>query len=151
MSACATFTAAGRALSDVKNEEMVEAAIRQNAGHKIVFVAGTDHAHQVKVAFLLGCHMIMAKGWTADSAVAAFKPLRETIDAGGLDGSVQSCWRALAWARRKGWIDFRETFDCGLDEFEGIQMDEYLHYARYGKIVWDWTKTFFLFYPIQKN
>ncbi len=110
---------------------MSQSAIRQNAGVKIVLYTGPGNAHQLKIIFLLGCHMIMTHGWSSDDALSAFKPLTDLILTICPDGSVQSSWRALYWARTRNWIDFKETFDLGLDNYDCIQMDEYLHYARF--------------------
>ena len=72
----------------------------------------------------------MSHEWSSGDALNTFQRLRELFDADGLDGSTQSSWRAVFWAKRMGWINFKETFDRGLDNHNGIQMDEYLHYAR---------------------
>jgi hypothetical protein len=110
---------------------MSQSAIRQNAGMKVVLYTGPGNAHQLKIIFLLGCHMIMTHGWSCDDALTAFKPLTDLVHSACPDGSVESSWRALYWAKMRNWINFKETFDLGLDNHDGIQMDEYLHYARY--------------------
>eukprot|EP00291_Cryptomonas_curvata_P023177 CAMPEP_0172158834 /NCGR_PEP_ID=MMETSP1050-20130122/4607_1 /TAXON_ID=233186 /ORGANISM="Cryptomonas curvata, Strain CCAP979/52" /LENGTH=75 /DNA_ID=CAMNT_0012828299 /DNA_START=391 /DNA_END=615 /DNA_ORIENTATION=+ len=71
----------------------------------------------------------MTHEWSSDDALSAFKPLTDLVHGSCPDGSVQSSWRALYWARKRNWINFKETFDLGLDNHDGIQMDEYLHYA----------------------
>ena len=43
---------------------------------------------------------------------------------------IDSCLRALSCASALGWIRFRELFDTGSMEDEGIRMDEYMHYSR---------------------
>ena len=113
-----------------KFDQMCQTVTRQNEGFKIVLCTGTEPSQQIKITFLLGCHMIMNYGWSLDNALSAFDRLREMFDAGGQDGSMQSSWRAIFWAKRRGWINFKETFDMGLDGNDVIQMDEYLHYSR---------------------
>ena len=111
-------------------DQMSQSAIHQNAGMKVVLYTGPGNAHQLKIIFLLGCHMIMTHGWSCDDALSAFKPLADLVHSACREGSVQSSWRALCWARERSWINFKETFDLGLNNHDCIQMDEYLHYAR---------------------
>ena len=115
-----------------KFDQMLHIVMRQNSGMKIVFYTGSSGAHQLKIVFLLGCHMIMSHAWTSEDSISAFSPLGlgDLDSAAAPDGSVKSSWQALFWAKKKQWINFKETFDMGLDDHFGIQMDEYLHYAR---------------------
>jgi hypothetical protein len=103
--------------------------MRQNSGVKIVFYVGTEKHNQLKMSFFLGCHMIMSHGWSSDNVLDVLTPLVDGIDVES-DVSVASYWRACFVAKRRKWINFKETFDLGLDDHDGIQMDEYLHYAR---------------------
>ena len=43
-------------------DQMSQSAIHQNAGMKVVLYTGPGNAHQLKIIFLLGCHMIMTHG-----------------------------------------------------------------------------------------
>ena len=118
-------------LEDIyKFDQMCQTVMRQNEGLKIVLCTGCDQSHQLKITFLLGCHMTMSHGLSSNEVLDHFKRLQEMFDADGQDGSMQSSWRAVSWAKQMGWIDFKETFDRGLDNLNVIQMDEYLHYAR---------------------
>jgi hypothetical protein len=128
-----------------KFDQMCHAVMRQNENTKIVFCTGCDQGHQFKITFLLGCHMIMSHGLSSERVLTQFRSLKEMFDADGEDGSMQSSWRAISWAKEMGWIDFRETFERGLDKMNVIQMDEYLHYSRYcsssSLCVWRWQPT----------
>ena len=111
-------------------DQMVHAIMRQNSGMKVVFYTGVGNQHQLKAIFLIGCHLIMTHGWTSAEVVSTFSSMSESVLNSENDCSVRSSWRAIFWAKKKNWINFKETFDLGLEGHDGIQMDEYLHYSR---------------------
>ena len=51
-----------------KFNAMVDQIARQNRDSKLVFVAGADAQDQMRAVFLIGCHLMIAKGFDAEGA-----------------------------------------------------------------------------------
>ena len=96
-----------------KFDEMACALERNNTKTRLVFCTGGSHASQARLAFLVGCHMMMSHGTTLDDTIQYFRNLHglfhQFASTNGGNVSVQSCWRALSSARSLHWIDFRKV------------------------------------------
>ena len=104
---------------------------RRNADHKLVFSAGCSVEGQIKVVFLIGCHMIMSHSLNAGQTYDVFRRFEEFffhLDGGQVN--VYDCWRALHRSTCLGWTDFRERFDTECDKDQAIDMEEFIHYSR---------------------
>ena len=113
-------------------DTMMNTVMRRNSEFKVVVSAGTDVKHQVKVVFLLGCHMIMSHGLNSEQTHHLFASFEEffAYEECGQSHLISS-WRAIHQAKSIGWIDFRERFELEQDEPGAIDMEEYIHYSRY--------------------
>ena len=105
---------------------------RRNPDRKIVYSAGSDGVVQAKVAFLLGCHLIMSKALDTNHVLQVFKGVEGLMpsDGRGLIG-ILDCWRAVERARSDCWIDFQERFDMDRNDSRTIDMEELIHYSRW--------------------
>jgi hypothetical protein len=96
-----------------KFDEMACTLERKNPTIKLVFCTGAGQPSQVRVAFLVGCHMIMSHGVDSEETHLAFKNFHglfqrfSPADGGGV--TVESCWHALYRAKSLNWIDFRKV------------------------------------------
>lgn len=95
-----------------KFDEMACTLERKNPQMKLVFCTGAGQSSQIRVAFLIGCHMIMSHGIGFEETHLAFKHFHVLFERfspadGGV--SVQSCWRALSRAKCLNWVDFRKV------------------------------------------
>ena len=106
-------------------------AMRRNTEVKVVVSAGAEVKHQMKVIFLLGCHMIMSHGLDSEQTHRLFASFEEffAYEKCGQSHLISS-WRAINRAKAIGWIDFRERFELDQDEPDAIDMEEYIHYSR---------------------
>ena len=105
---------------------------RQNADQKLVFASGCNVQAQRRAIFLIGSHMIMAHGLSAESSCCIFNNFKELFASNeNSHVSIMDCWCALDSVRSLRWIDFQERFDIESSEFETIDMDEFIHYSRY--------------------
>ena len=97
----------------------------------LIFCTSNVESYQPRLAFLLGCHLIMAQGLGFEETYLAFRPLDNLIsDESGNKITIQIALRAFCCAKCMGWIEF--TNDCSECK-QGTQMicmDEYEHYAR---------------------
>ena len=117
-------------------DAMVQNLLRAH-GQKfiLVFSIGRHVQTQVRLAFLVGCNLIMSHGFGPDEAFAALKPMHLLFHNLELDVPMINHFQALCEAKRHQWIDFRDMLndeDAGADS-KTMDMEEYVHYARYGK------------------
>ncbi len=108
---------------------MMQKLLTRQTKHVLV-CPGNETNAQVKTLMLLGCHLVMSQGMGFEETVLAFRPLNTLLQM-NLRGisSFESILRAVCCAKCLSWIQF------GLDQAsktdDGIQMNEYIHYARY--------------------
>ena len=97
---------------------------------KVVFSTGKDVKLQVRLAFLLGCNMIMSHGIGHEAAFASLKPMHSLFLHLELDRPMMEYFHAVSKAKQNRWIDFSDW----LRDFKNLptssDMDEYIHYAR---------------------
>ena len=62
-------------------DKMANQTARRNADHKLVFPAGCDARHQLKVVFLIGCHMVLSHGLNEDQTFKVLKRFNELLPA----------------------------------------------------------------------
>ena len=111
--------------------EMANQIARKNGDHRLVFSAGSNVKIQIKVVFLIGCHMILSQGLDADQIFAIFRSFEELfVDLKCSQVNILDCWRALHRSTCAGWIDFRERFGYECDRDQTIDMEEFIHYSR---------------------
>ena len=115
-----------------KFDQMVRQLERRNKDDVLVFSAGTNTNVQRRVAFLLGCQLIMSK------ALDAYEVNQIFNDFGGILGqsqdersSAMNCWQALHQAKALAWVDFNEQFESHTDHTTTIDMEELIHYSRF--------------------
>jgi hypothetical protein len=111
-------------------DEIIKNAMANDSRHdQVLICAGLEPCRQVRVLFLLGCHLIMSQGLGFEETVLAYRPFKSLIaDHCSDDVRLEEYWRGLCCAKCLAWIDFNK---CQDDQSEsGIQMDEYMHYAR---------------------
>ena len=95
---------------------------------KVVFSTGKDVKLQVRLAFLLGCNMIMSHGIGHEAAFESLKPMHSLFLHLGLDRPMMEYFHAVSKAKQNRWIDFSAWLQ---EEFlPTSDMDEYIHYAR---------------------
>jgi hypothetical protein len=98
----------------------------------LVFCTSTQDRYQIRLAFLLGCHLILEQGLGFEETYLAFRPLEKILpDEPSHKISMQIALRAFCCAKCMGWIDF--SHDCAEGQKHServICMDEYDHYAR---------------------
>jgi hypothetical protein len=119
----------------LKFDDAIGAVERRRSRMKLVFQTGSDPKVQVQMAFMLGCHMIMSHGVGFEETCLAFKNLHTLFaETGASDEhgvSMRSCWRAICCAKALSWIDLKRAVFTNRADDRCIQIDEYLHYARY--------------------
>eukprot|EP00292_Cryptomonas_paramecium_P009476 CAMPEP_0113707734 /NCGR_PEP_ID=MMETSP0038_2-20120614/28570_1 /TAXON_ID=2898 /ORGANISM="Cryptomonas paramecium" /LENGTH=258 /DNA_ID=CAMNT_0000633321 /DNA_START=73 /DNA_END=846 /DNA_ORIENTATION=- /assembly_acc=CAM_ASM_000170 len=105
-------------------DRIANAVARQNPGGKLVFCGGgaSNPMQQIRSAYLVGCHLILTHGLSADRTYASFLPFHHAFEEYPLSSpsssahqgvgrlTVDSCWSALDSARAMGWVDFRRSF-----------------------------------------
>jgi hypothetical protein len=118
-----------------KFDEMICHLERKCPHQKLVMCAGRTYNLQARTAFLVGCHLIISQGIELEESYTALERLHGVFDhvslsnGGGL--SVRSCLSAIHAAKKRDWIDFQERFDTLPNTTQSIQIDEYMHYARW--------------------
>jgi hypothetical protein len=108
--------------------DRVNRLVRKNMDLKLVFEGTTSRLVQRGIAFLLGCHMAISHGLTADQVSARFDEhlsLREN-----LHPDLVKAWSAIAHASTVGWLVPPLSFHHEIGNKLTINLDEYLHYAR---------------------
>ena len=110
-------------------DAMMQKLLTKQTKH-VVVCPGFEENRQVKTLMLLGCHMIMSRGMSFEETVLAFRPLNTLLQM-NLRGisSFEAVLRAMCCAKCLSWIHFGLEQTNKMDD--GIQMDEYIHYARY--------------------
>ena len=119
-------------LAEVHNFDcMVTNIIRaQNTRCHLVFSTGKDVRMQIRLAFLLASNMIMSHGCEYEEAFAALKPMHSLLN--HLNSTAQMIdYFALKEAKLHKWIDFKDSLKLEEDSVSRIEMEEYVHYARY--------------------
>ena len=114
-------------------DEMANQVSRRNIDNKLIFAAGLSVHVQARVAFLVGCHLIMSHGLDAEQTHSIFKNFEEFFIFEDKDNNINNlaCWRALYTAKNATWVDFQERFDLQCDDdIPTICMPEFIHYAR---------------------
>ena len=129
-----SFTPAS--LGDIfKFDEIASSLQRKHPRMKLVFQAGEDKAIQLKVVFLLGCHMMMRHDCGFEETYLSFKGMQSLFDSKAPESadtvSITSCWRAFYCAKRLNWMEFDTVATETTCDNRCIHMDEYMHYARW--------------------
>jgi hypothetical protein len=104
--------------------EIVQEAIRERKGLKVVYCVASSQRALTNGLFLLGCYLILELGFTSESAWERFRSLdpllemyRDAQSSANVDFRLEliDCWRGLELAKSLGWL---RSFD----------IKEYLHY-----------------------
>jgi hypothetical protein len=97
--------------------------------HRVVVCTGSETSRQARTLMLLGCHMVMSQGMAFEETLLRFRPLQSLIQTyfNGIS-AFEVLLRAICCAKCLNWIDF--GFGNNDIPESGIQMDEYIHYAR---------------------
>ena len=109
-------------------------ALEESPEKDLLVLVEADPTQITTAAILMGGHMIIGRGMTAEEVAARFMPIsRKKMDqSGGFakypDFHVEDCWRALHHATSLGWAKFNPTLDPDDQERAFIDMEEYLHY-----------------------
>ena len=114
--------------------EMVKQLERRSEDQRLVFSAGTDKTMQRRVAFLLGCHLIMSKSLDAQDVIRilhGFDEIREHSNQE--ETGVTDCWRALHQAKSLLWLSFRERFGQYASD-TSLDIEELIHYSKYASV-----------------
>jgi hypothetical protein len=117
-----------------KFDEMASALERKHPRMKLVFQTGPVPSTQIKMAFLMGCHMIMTHGIGFEETNLAFRNFRSLFgfeSHESADITIASCWRAFCCAKSLAWIEFNKVVCDYTHDDPCIHIDEYMHYARY--------------------
>ena len=114
-------------LKDIYNFDKI-ARRMGSRGKCIVFCAGLEPLLQYKMAFLVGCHLIMSLEVDFAQTASAFNRMNSFFRTFAwsvkLEPTVHSCWSALFRTKRMNWIDFE-----GHPNGPSMDMDEYSHYS----------------------
>ena len=114
-----------------KFDERVKQLERRNDDKILVFSAGGSVESQCRVAFLIGCHLIMSKSLDANAVYHIFERLDEVWSPKiHQKFSIMDCWQALHHAKSLAWLDFSEQIVPDSDEGSAINMEEFIHYSR---------------------
>ena len=119
-----------------KFSEMICRVERHHHDKKLVLCAGRSLFLQARTAFLVGCHLIISHGTELEETYSVLERLHIVFDQVSLSEkiglSVRSCLSAVYAAKKREWVDFRRRFNS-LPSLSprSIQIDEYMHYARY--------------------
>jgi hypothetical protein len=116
-------------LEDVFFFDQAASAIeRKDPKLKLVFQTGTHLTTQMRLTYLLGCHMILSHGVGFEEAYLAFRPLHYLVDldAGDASISIRSCWRAMCCAKVHGWIDYSSQTDFMCHRIRYLPRIEYV-------------------------
>ena len=116
-------------------DQMIRGISRKNAGSKLVICTGTEIPVQLRIAFLLGSHLVMTHCYDIEALYSSFEPMNDILsnarENSDVHLSIWSSWRALACAKSMNWLDFWEVFDTGdCASNTHINIEEFLHYAR---------------------
>jgi hypothetical protein len=115
----------------------IEIMQNDDLGSKIkIICTGVDPVQQVASAFLLGCYLILSTGLGFEEACLAFRPLSETIDRCIGNVVFKNSLRALCCAKCLNWIDFRRDSESETMLHQQIEIDEFIHYSRYGCLIY---------------
>jgi hypothetical protein len=118
-----------------KFNEMSNRIARRNPDSKLIFVTGSNMDGRSRVVFLIGCHMMMSFGMDVTNVYLIFKRFDEFfVDKGGSKHHILDSWGAVERAAHVGWIDFEERFNREDDDEGTIDMEEFIHYSRFGTI-----------------
>jgi hypothetical protein len=111
-------------------DSMAHQIALQNADSKLFFASCFLKEVQIRIVFLVGCHIMLSKGFNPDETFRLFNNISEfIIDGGEGQLSILDCWRALHRASTMRWINFVDTdYECDLDRT--IDMDAFIHYSR---------------------
>ena len=113
-----------------KFDEMVQRFERNMEECVIVFSAGRSKYSQRRVAFLIGCHLIISKCCFAHDVYQCFCGPHEILGDNVQKAIIMDCWKALHKVRSLAWIDFRERFTQSTSQAGSIDMEEFMHYSR---------------------
>ena len=121
-----------------KFDEMVKQLERRSEDQMLVFSAGTDKTMQRRVAFLLGCHLIMSKSLDTQHVIRIFHGFDDILEHSNQEeAAVTDCWRALHQAKSLLWLSFRERFGQYASD-TSLDMEELIHYSKYASVcVWN--------------
>jgi hypothetical protein len=118
-----------------KFDEMINQIERKYPSQKLLICAGRSQFLQARTSFLVGCHLILSYRTELEETYRAFERLHGIFEqvssakCGGL--SVRSCLSSVYAAKKWELIDFRERFNALPTMSHSIQIDEYMHYARW--------------------
>ncbi len=106
-------------------DDIMQKLVQQQA-RRIVVCTGVETNRQARTLMLLGCHMVMSQGMGFEEAFLIFRPLHSMLEI-HLRGTsaFEIVLRAMCCAKCLSWINF------GPAPENGIQMDEFIHYARF--------------------
>ena len=101
----------------------------ESTGMKIIIFLGHSVRAISKLIGMIGCNLIMYRGLSYEEVLLTIRPLCTSLLQHHESDSIKNSLRAICCAKCLNWINFTENFD---EESEaGLQMDEYMHYARY--------------------
>jgi SUMO ligase MMS21 Smc5/6 complex component len=112
---------------------MVNQVSRRNFDSRLVFAATRSKSIQRKVAFLLGCHLIMSHDIGVDEVIESFIGVSEIVqEVDETQVGLLDSWFAVHRAKSISWLNFGETFDSEAESNPvTINIEEYIHYARF--------------------
>ena len=114
-----------------KFDEMVRHFERRNSQHILVFSTGSSKEVQGRVAFLIGCTLIMSKSLDVCEVRRIFQKIGGFLrQSSRHQESIMDCWQALYQAKSLVWLDFREQLVPDSDEESTINIEELIHYSR---------------------
>ena len=125
-------------------DDLVKLFERRYEDRMLVFCAGTNAISQGRVVFLIGCHLIMSKAFSAHEVYRSFEGM-ECIASNHSrkEARIMDCWLALHQAKSLAWLDFSVQFGQYPDESRTINMEELMHYSRqiHDRISWNPTQS----------
>ena len=128
-----------------KFNEIVNEVARRNPDSKVIFAAGTNTQHHIRVVFLIGCHLMISLGIDAERTFKVFKKFDEFFVCGAERSlGMIDCWRSFHRAALMGWVDFKERFDLEFPDEYTIDMEEFIHYSRFAIQLHDCQKILLL-------
>jgi hypothetical protein len=112
-------------------DESVKKILSTNHGKKLVFFSSHDVQSKGKLAFLLGCYLMMTRRLGFEETCLALRPLWKLHDEiSSVEKLVETSLRAFCCARCLNWIDFGNHPTEVETNKQIIDVEEFDHYAR---------------------
>ena len=109
-------------------DSTINSAIKSRPEKKLVVCRGSSVKQKSAQLVLLGCHLIMSRGFNFEETLMALRPVCEPSDELKHISMVNDTLRCVCCAKYLNWISFNTNIGVECEPY--LEMDEYMHYAR---------------------